>query len=49
MPDGVLADLADAWDVEGVPAPDRDTLLTVYAYLKRHREHINYEAYKALG
>ena len=49
MPDGVLADLADALDVEGLPATARDTLTTVYAYLERHREHINYEAYKALG
>lgn len=49
MPDGVLADLEDALDVEGLPATARDTLTTVYAYLERHREHINYEAYKALG
>jgi hypothetical protein len=48
-PDGVLADLADALDVEGLPATARETLTTVYAYLERHREHINYEAYKALG
>jgi hypothetical protein len=49
MPDGVLADLEDAVDVEGLPATTRDTLQTVYAYLERHREHINYAAYKALG
>jgi hypothetical protein len=49
MPDGVLADLEDALDVEGLPATARDTLTTVHAYLERHREHINYEAYKALG
>jgi hypothetical protein len=49
MPDGVLADLADALDVEGLPATARDTLRTVYTYLERHREHINYETYKALG
>jgi hypothetical protein len=48
-PDGVLADLADALDVEGLPATARETLRTVYTYLERHREHINYEAYKALG
>src|SRR5437762_3329103 len=48
-PDGVLADLADALELEGLPATARDTLTTVYAYLQRHREHINYEAYKALG
>jgi hypothetical protein len=48
-PDGVLADLADALDVEGLPASARDTLTTVYAYLERHREHINYARYKELG
>jgi hypothetical protein len=49
MPDGVLADLADALDVEGLPETARDTLRTVYAYLPRHREHINYGMYKELG
>ena len=48
-PDGVLADLADALDVEGVPETARETLRTVYAYLERHREHINYATYKDLG
>ena len=48
-PDGVLADLADALEVAGLPATARDTLRTVYAYLERHREHIDYAAYKALG
>src|SRR5205085_9690007 len=48
-PDGVLADLADALELEGLPDTARDTVRTVYAYLERHREHINYEAYKALG
>ena len=49
QPDGVLADLADALEVQGLPATARATLTTVYAYLERHRDHINYEAYKALG
>ena len=49
MPDGVLADLTDAMDVEGLPATARDTLRTVYAYLERHREHIDYAKYKELG
>jgi hypothetical protein len=48
-PDGVLADLKDALDVEGLPTATRDIVMTVHAYLARHREHINYEAYKALG
>ena len=47
--DGVLADLADALDVEGLPPTARDTVRTVYAYLQRHREHIDYARYKALG
>jgi hypothetical protein len=49
MPDGVLADLADALDVEGLPETARETLRTVYAYLERHRAHINYARYKELG
>jgi hypothetical protein len=49
MPDGVLTDLEDAWDVEGLPATARDTLQTVDASLARHREQINYAAYKAWG
>jgi hypothetical protein len=49
MPDGVLADLAEALGVEGLPTTARDTLMTVYAYLARHREHINYARYKELG
>jgi hypothetical protein len=49
MPDGVLADLAEALDVEGLPETARETLRTVYAYLHRHREHINYDMYKELG
>jgi hypothetical protein len=48
-PDGVLADLADALDVEGLPETARDPLRTVYAYLERHREHITYAMDKALG
>jgi hypothetical protein len=48
-PAGVLADLAAAVDVEGLPATARATLLKVYAYLEQHREHIDYETYKALG
>jgi hypothetical protein len=47
--DGVLADLAEALEVERLPDTTRDTLRTVAAYLERHREHIHYETYKALG
>ena len=48
-PDGVLGDLAEALDVEGLPDTARDTLRTVSAYLERHRAHINYAIYKELG
>jgi hypothetical protein len=48
-PDGVLADLAEALDVEGLPETARETLRTVYTYLERHREHIDYATYKELS
>ena len=48
-PDGVLADLTEALDVESLPATARATLTTVSAYLERHRDHMDYEAYKAAG
>ena len=48
-PDGVLADLAEALDVEGLPDTARHTLTTVYAYLDRHRAHIDYARDKELG
>jgi hypothetical protein len=44
-----LADLAEALEVEGLPDTARDTLATVYAYLARHRDHIDYQGYKELG
>jgi hypothetical protein len=40
-PEGVLADLAEALEVEGLLDTARDTVATVYAYLARHRDHIN--------
>ncbi len=49
MPDGGLADLADALDVEGLPQTARETVRTVYADLQRHRAHINSDMYKELG
>ena len=48
-PNGVLADLVEALDVASLPDSARETVMTVYAYLDRHRDHIDYEAYKALG
>jgi hypothetical protein len=44
-----LGDLGEALDVEGMPDTVRDTVATVSAYLKRHRAHIDYAIYKALG
>ena len=49
QPDGVLADRADALDVEGLPDTARETVRTVYASLDRHRDHIDYEVDKELG
>ena len=48
-PDGVLADLADALELEGLPATARETLRTVSAYLDRHRNHIDDAVDKELG
>ena len=47
-PEGVLADLADAWAGVGVPAPARDPGRPVSAALERHHEHIDDAADKAL-
>src|SRR5437660_9978349 len=47
--DGVLADLIEALEVEGLPDSARDTLTALYAYLGRHRDHIDYAQYKDLG
>jgi hypothetical protein len=49
QPDGVMADLVEALEVEGLPDSARDTLLALYTYLKRHRDHIDYAQYKDLG
>jgi len=49
QPDGGLADLVEALEVEGLPDAARDTLTALYAYLERHRDHIDYAQYKALG
>jgi hypothetical protein len=44
-----LADLVEALAVEGLPDSARDTLTALYAYLERHRDHIDYAQYKDLG
>jgi hypothetical protein len=47
--DGVVADLVEALEVEGLPDSARDTLTALCAYLERHRDHIDYAQYKDLG
>ncbi len=49
QPDGVLADLAEALEIESLPDTARDTVMALYAYLDRHRDHIDYAKYKELG
>jgi hypothetical protein len=41
QPDGGVADLVEALEVEGLPDAARDTLTALDAYLERHREHID--------
>jgi hypothetical protein len=47
--EGVLEDLVEALEVESLPDTARDTLIALYTYLDRHRDHIDYAQYKALG
>lgn len=47
--DKVLADIAQALELDGLPNSARETLTKLYAYLDKHRDHINYEQLKALG
>lgn len=47
--DRVLADIARALELEGLPASARDTLTSLYAYLDKHRDHIDYAKFKELG
>jgi hypothetical protein len=49
QPDGVLADLVEALEVEGLPDSARATLIALHAYLEQHRDHIDYAKYKELG
>jgi hypothetical protein len=49
QPDGVLADLVEALEVEGLPDSARATLIALHAYLEKHRDHIDYAQYKELG
>ena len=45
----VLADIAAALDLDGLPTSAYETLTKLYAYLDKHRAHIDYQKFKALG
>ncbi|MBI4768911.1 MAG: ISKra4 family transposase [Chloroflexi bacterium] len=47
--DAVLQDIAAALELDGLPASARDTLTNLYAYLNKHRDHLNYEKFKEPG
>ncbi|PKN43430.1 MAG: ISKra4 family transposase [Deltaproteobacteria bacterium HGW-Deltaproteobacteria-17] len=47
--DQVLADIAQALELDGLPDSARETLTKLYTYLDKHRDHINYEKFKELG
>ena len=49
QPDGVLADLVEALEVEGFPDTARDILIALYADLDRHRDPIDSAQDKDLG
>ena len=44
-----MADVVEALEVEGLPDSARDTVMALYAYLERHRDHSDYAHYKDLG
>jgi len=45
----VLADLTAALATQGLPEAARITLTNLYVYLDKHREHLDYERFHALG
>jgi hypothetical protein len=47
--DQVLADIAAALALDGLPASARKTLENLYTYLETHRDHIDYARFKELG
>jgi len=47
--DVVLADIASALELEGLPTSARKTLTKLYTYLDKHRDHIDYAQFEALG
>ena len=44
-----MADLVEALAAESLPDSARDMLTALYAYLERHRDHIDYKVHKDLG
>ena len=44
-----MADIAAALDLDGLPTSAYETLTKLYAYLDKHRAHIDYQKFKALG
>ena len=47
--DAVLADVAAALKLEELPASARRALTSLYNYLEKHREHLDYQKFKELG
>lgn len=47
--DVVFAELTATLALDGLPDSARETLTKLYAYLDKHRDHIDYEKFKALG
>ena len=45
----MLADIAQALELDGLPDSARETLTKLYTYLDKHRDHIDYEKFKELG
>jgi len=45
----VMADIQAALELEGLPDSARQTLTTLYNYLDKHRDHIDYAKFKELG
>ena len=46
--DGVLADIASALQIDGLPKSARNRLSKLYDYLYKHKEHIQYGRFKEL-
>ena len=45
----VMSDIQAALELEGLPDSARQTLTTLYNYLDKHRDHIDYAKFKELG